>query len=357
MSNKIFDLRLDNIINELSGLRKEELEKLSEHLCNVLSNQRNEDDTVYTFGSDKVKVCKKCGSINVVKFGKDHKGHQKYRCKDCRGMFTSITSTVFAWSKKSAEQWKQFIICTLEGRTLHYCANKCNISYPTSFAWRHKLMNALSSCQFSHSLNGIIEIDEMFVNVSYKGNHKKSKNFTMPRPALKRGTDNKARRAEGRACVLCMAERNKGFSGVVTHRGSLNTEVLEKTLDNRIAIESIVLTDESTCMQKYFSEKPYEHMKLASSVTGAAFKTVPVVNGPYHINNINALHRRFRAFLRQYNGVATKHLNAYLSLFLWIENNINKNRLSPDSTIQQALSSHTHTKSKEIFQKPLLLTA
>ena len=39
----------------------------------------------------------------------------------------------------------------------------------------------------SVKLSGLIEGDETFFSISYKGNHKKSDKFVMPRPAHKRG--------------------------------------------------------------------------------------------------------------------------------------------------------------------------
>lgn len=36
-------------------------------------------------------ICKKCESENVVKSGKDRKGRQTYRCKDCGARFFSET--------------------------------------------------------------------------------------------------------------------------------------------------------------------------------------------------------------------------------------------------------------------------
>ena len=42
--------------------------------------------------------------------------------------------------------------------------------------------------------------------------------------------------------------------------------------------------------------------------------------GVYHINHINNFHARFKAYMSGYKGVATKYLNNYVGLFVWMEN-------------------------------------
>ena len=344
---------LNDILSDLSALRKDDLKTLADKVFDLLSG-RNEDKSVYRFSSDtKPSECKKCGSTHTYKYGKNSKGYQKYRCSDCGAIFSSVSSTVFCHTQKNAETWKTFILCTLEGRTLQYCADKCGISVPTAFSWRHKILNAMSSCQFENQFSGMIEVDEMFVRVSYKGNHSKSKHFAMPRPAFKRGSDNRSTLGKDKACVVCVAAREKSYSGIVTHRGALTTTVLSQVFDGHIADDTLVLTDESHAMKKYFSNLPCGHVALRSSITGMKTRsTVPVVKGPYHINNINALHGRFRSFLSQYKGVSTKHLNRYLSLFLWLENVKDKKTIL-DKTIDLLVTPNTHLSGKEISMLPL----
>lgn len=345
---------LDDILNDLNALKKADLQAVADQIFALLSRSGNEDASVHSLTSDaEIKTCKKCGSTAIRKNGKDGKGHQKYRCKECGTVFSSVSDTALAYSRKSADTWKKFILCTLEGRSLHYCADQCKIAVPTAFSWRHKLLNAMVNQQFSDEISGMAEIDEMFVRVSYKGNHKKSKDFTMPRHAYKRGTDNRSSLSKDKACVLCVAEREKGFSGVVTHRGALTTSILSQVFDGHISDETLVLTDESHAMKKYFTNQPCGYKALASSADGSKHRTVPVVKGPYHINNINAFHGRFRRFLEQYKGVSTKHLNQYLALFLWMENAKKKDSLTPESALELMLAPNTKLTEKEISRTPL----
>ncbi len=39
------------------------------------------------------------------------------------------------------------------------------------------------------------------------------------------------------------------------------------------------------------------------------------VRGPWHVQNVNAYHSRFKTWLRRFNGVATSYLTNYLGWF------------------------------------------
>lgn len=272
------------------------------------------DNSVYTFNTEPVTFCRNCGSVHIVKNGKDRHGHTRFKCKDCGVTFGELSGTTVFGSHKDASVWKKYISLMLEGCSIAKCAKECQLSKRIAFVWRHKILNALTNKSFSPVYNGLIEMDEMYVRISYKGNHKNSKYFTLPRKAFKRGSDNHIPGNNAKASVLCIVEREKGFSGLIPCRGMINLPLLTKIFDERISDESIVLTDGLYAYNQYFKNKNTEHIILPSNVGK------PTVKGPYHINNVNALQRRFRRFLIDYNGVSTKYLNNYLALFLWLEN-------------------------------------
>lgn len=308
--------KLENILKLVESLPGNRAEGIIDELFSKLAAEVNAvDNSVYTLNNEAVTFCRKCGSVHVVKNGKDRHGHIRFLCRDCGATFGELSGTTVFGSHKDASVWKKYISLMLEGYSIARCADECNISVPTAFVWRHKVLNALTDKSFSPTYNGLIEMDEMYVRISYKGNHKKSKNFTMPRKSFKRGSDNRIPGNNAKASVLCIVEREKGFSGLITCRGMLNLPLLNKIFDERISDESIVLTDGLRAYNQYFQDKNNEHIVLPSQIGNK-----PTVKGPYHINNVNALQRRFRRFLIDYNGVSTKYLNNYLALFLWLEN-------------------------------------
>lgn len=315
------NFKLDEILSILNNMPENQAKSIVDDLYNKLSAGKIADNSVYSFSKGTVTFCKHCGSTSFVKNGKDRHGHTRYICKDCGKTFSDTTNTVVSGTHKDSDTWKTYIKAMLEGCSLEACAEKCHISVPTAFVWRHKILNALNEHSFNNTFNGLVEMDEAWVRISYKGNHSKSKDFIMPRKAYKRGSDNHQKSNGARACVLCAVERNKSYSAIIPCRGLLNVKMLSIILDDKLSDDCIVMTDGLHTYGKYFSNTKIEHVVLPSKIGQK-----PTVKGAYHLNNVNAMHSRFKLFLRNYNGVSTKYLNNYLSLFLWLENNKNYNK-------------------------------
>ena len=85
--------------------------------------------------------------------------------------------------------WEKYIRCMIDGFSVRKSAEICGIHRNTAFIWRHKILDALQIIQDSIVIDGIAEANETFIPLSYKGNHRKSKNFIMPRPSRHRGKD------------------------------------------------------------------------------------------------------------------------------------------------------------------------
>ncbi len=337
------DSRLNEILNIMNAMSDNEYESIINILYSKLSENKAADNSVYAFvshGNEGV-VCKHCGSFHVVKNGRDRYGHQRYQCKHCDKWFSDTSLSTISGTHKNSFVWKKYIRLLFEGKTIATCAHECGLCIQTSFVWRHKILNTLSKNAFASDFNGMIEMDEMFFRISYKGNHKKSKNFVMPRKACKRGSDNVNAHGYSKACVLCVVNRNNSFSGIVPCKGMINLPMLRNVFENnQINSESIVMTDGFRAYNQYFTETNIEHIILP-----ATRDKKPAVKGAYHINNVNALHSRFRRFLEKYNGVATKYLGHYLGMFLWIENHRKEN--IADITCNEIIACGTQLRTKD----------
>ena len=310
--------KLNSILKLFECVPEDMFDSVVNEIYNKLSCfEAQVDISVYSFTTEKVVSCKNCGSVHIVKNGKDRHGHTRYLCRDCNSTFGDMTGTTVSGTHKDASVWQEYIRNLIQGCSLAECAESCKISVPTAFVWRHKILNALNESSFSDYFTGMVEMDEMYVRISYKGNHSKSKNFAMPRASFKRGSDNRSttNTNSSKACVLCVVERNKAYSGIIPCRGLVNMPLLQNLFENKLSDESLVLTDGFRAYNQYFSAAGIEHIALEKN------GQKPAVKGPYHINTVNSLHSRFRKFLRGYNGVSTKYLKNYLALFLWLENN------------------------------------
>ena len=269
----------------------------------------------------------------VVKKG-FKRGDQRYFCKSCEHFFMATTNTAFEGTHKPPSVWEKFIELTISGASIKRCAEECDICIQTAFTWRHKILHAFLLHQESASMTGQIELDEMLVPVSYKGNHVRSgcfrerrlnqdgSNNNMPRKSYGRGTDNTAKSSKDKACVFCMVKNgNESFYAVVPGMGFMDAAKLDATLGKHVKKEgSMILADQYKVTAGYLKTNSYKYMLLASNTTNNLNGHKPEIHGNKHLQHVNAMHMHLRRFLRAYCGVSTKYLENYISLFVWLKN-------------------------------------
>lgn len=341
---------LNAILSQLKGLKKDDLRTLSKR---ILMQLQGPDETE-TEASDAVQVCRKCGlQGGVSKYGKDHKGQQRYRCKHCGRLFYKTSGSVISHSHRDLSTWEQYIACLLQGLSLQKCARICGISTRSAFLWRHKILSTLQKDQTDRALGGIVELDETFFSISYKGNHEKSKCFVMPREPHRRGNDCNAQTGS-RACVMCAIERNGQVYAEVLGKGQPTIAMLSHAFDSRILSDSIVLSDKAVGARHYFEQKErIQHIALSAVANPNKKFGPPEIRGAFHIQNVNNMHARVRKFLKKYNGVATKYLNHYINLFVWIDNHKKLTDCALDCELQNVIvSKNSYASGASIYSLP-----
>lgn len=269
----------------------------------------------------------------IVKRGK-FDGKQRFYCKSCGKTFVATTKTAFAQTHKSEAVWRKFIQMTLACKSLKACAEECGIAHQTAFTWRHKILNVFKVHQASTEMTGRVELDEMLIPISYKGNRVKGKvgskrtrlpgeDNGLPRRSFARGSDNKSKSSKDKACVFCMVEDgNKAFYAAVPGTGFMSVPMLDHTIGKHVRKDSaILLADTYKVTQKYLQDESYRFMTLLSNTTDNTHDHKPEIRNGYHLQHVNAFHHHLRDFLRPYCGVSTKYLENYVSLFVWIKSN------------------------------------
>ncbi|MBZ9607190.1 IS1595 family transposase [Clostridium estertheticum] len=108
------------------------------------------------------------------------------------GLGGSFVGSIYAENfiiniKKYIKKWILYSKCMINGYSIRKCAEIVEISVPTSFYCRHKFLDAIRVYMGIGNVGGVIEVDEAFFRESFKGNHKKSTTFTMPREPHRRG--------------------------------------------------------------------------------------------------------------------------------------------------------------------------
>lgn len=249
------------------------------------------------------KVCPVCGCMHISRFGHTKDGKQRYICKDCGKTFTITTNSIASGTRKPLSTWERFVDCMINGLSVRKTASVCGIHRNTAFIWRHKILDTLQEMANGVNLNGIIEADETFFSVSYKGNHKNS-SFVMPRAARKRGKLVKVRGlSKEQVCVPCAVNRTGLSIAKISNLGRVSTKNLHSVYDNRIEDNSTLVTDK---MNSYVRFANTNGINLIQVKTGKSKK------GIYHIQHINNYHSKLKQFMDKFNGVSTKYLNNYL---------------------------------------------
>ena len=250
------------------------------------------------------RVCPVCGATHVVRNGKRKDGTQKYICKDCGKSFVITTNSIVSGTRKDLNVWIKYVDCMLNGFSVRKAAEECGIHRNTAFAWRHKILDALQNMANDVILDGIVEADETFFTISYKGNHKKSKKFTMPREPHKRGNSTHVRGLSSeKVCVPCAVNRSGMSIAKVSNTGRVSTKDLHEIYDGRIDPSATLVTDK---MNSYVRFSNANGIELVQLKTGKAKK------GIYNIQHINSYHSQLKRIMKSFNGVSAKYLNNYL---------------------------------------------
>jgi len=366
--------KLNMVLDMTSNLTPEQLAAVAEHIMNLMASTKAENkDTCHALvyeSRPNIPDCPHCkakASLGfVVKSGFKSNGAQRYRCKTCGKYFVSTTGTAFARTRKSPDTWRKYIAMLLDGKSIKACAAACELSIQISFEWRHKILNTFQVHMQDTKMTGTVEVDEMLIPLSYKGNHVQGGFGTrrkgngainnMPRKAFRRGSDNKPTSSKERACVFCMVEDGrKTFYASVPGVGFMTEAMLDHTVGRHIVRETaMMLADNYKITHNYFEKHGYQHTILASNTSDNPHDHKPEIQGDLHMQHVNAMHHHLREFLRQYHGVSSKYLGNYVALYVWLRSvRTVKQRKSVDEvSLARAASPDCYITGDQIYSRP-----
>jgi transposase-like protein len=134
--------------------------------------------------------CPHCGTVGIVKHGRDENGQPRFRCRlplGCGRTFNALTNTPLARMRKP-EVWLAYAEALGERRSLDWVHEHLGIARLTAWRWRHRLLTPLANGP-AQMLSGIVEADETYFLRSFKG-HRGWKRGNPPenRPPRYRGS-------------------------------------------------------------------------------------------------------------------------------------------------------------------------
>lgn len=317
---------------------------------NVNVHEDNLQDFLIETRINDGNTCIYCESSHIVKNGKRKDGTQRFLCRDCKRSFIPRSCSITSGTRKDLSVWAQYLKCMSDKKTLKETAEECSISVTSAFCWRHKILDALKEVTDRVCLDGIVEADEIFFNVSYKGNHKKSRQFKMPRKAHKRGNAiHRKGLSSEKVCVPCAVD-DKGISFARPVKlGKVSSECLIEAFGRIISPSAILCTD---------NEKAYRTLARNNDIrliqTDSDKRIIQQNDITYDIQRINAYHSILKGFINRFHGVSTKHLEHYIIWNNLISNNRRNQKENISLMFGQILSRRLTVHNSDISARPPL---
>ena len=255
-------------------------------------------------GNKTISTCPFCGSSHIVRNG-HRAGRQRFVCKDCGKTFGMAHDTILHKTKKELAVWTMYVNCMMERMPLRKTARICHIRLSTAFVWRHKILDALTNMMESVKLDGVVECDETYELISFKGNHKNSKTFKMPRMPHKRGGKaSKRGLSNEQVCITCGVNLGGLSVGRISNLGKPSCIDLGSVLDGHVASGSVFVTDSHRGYCKLADSYKVSHIRIP--------RKHHVANG-FNIQMVNYYNSVLKGMINfHFKGVATKYLNNYV---------------------------------------------
>ena len=290
--------KFKNILHNVANLNYSQLKKLRHEVeSNIAINQVGQAIADH---EETISNCPHCNSHELSRWGMTKQGIQRFKCKLCCKTFNALADSPL-YRMKKAEKWIEYTKLMWDGVSLRKSARALNITLRTSFRWRHIFIKAPASFHPSE-LKGVIEADETFLPESFKGKRK------IERQSRKRG-GGRIRQVP----IFIALDR----SGVVSHK------VLERNTKENIQIAltpllssgSVLCTDGNPSYKGIAKDLDVDHKRLISS------NNQRVIDGIYHIQTLNNYMKRWKTWLKRFNGIGTAYIENYLSWFRFMEDN------------------------------------
>jgi transposase-like protein/IS1 family transposase len=247
------------------------------------------------------RSCPRCGSACWHRHGHAN-DLQRYRCRECGRTFNDLSGTPLARLRLRGK-WLDYLHTLLDSKPVRKSASRVGVHRNTAFRWRHRFLDWVKLDR-APQLEGIVEADEMFIRESQKGSR------NLDRPARKRG-GTATRRGISREldCILVARDRSGNTIDAVTGRGVLKTAQLDKHLLPKLDWQALLVTDANAAYRAFAQQHGIAHQSVNLSV---GVRVRRGIQGVIHVQNVNAYHSRFRAWLARFHGVASHYLPNYL---------------------------------------------
>lgn len=265
-------------------------------------------------GAAAHEKCPHCGAERIVKNGTAD-GLQRFKCRACAKTFNALTGTPLAHLHQRGK-WLEQAAVMRDGLSLTQAMQRLHVARTTALRWRHRFLAAPKAVQ-AQMLNGVAETDETYFLHSCKGQRS-----GLVRKARKRG-GKAAKRGLSKEQVPVLVARDRSGATADFILAVDDASHVVAALKPILPPDAILCTDGSRVLIAAAQTLKVEHhpVNLSAGIR---------VDGPWHIQNVNAYDSRLKGWLRHFKGVSTRYLDSYLGWFRAIER-------TPEKTLQPSL--------------------
>lgn len=266
--------------------------------------------------------CIHCGAAALVRWGSTRAGLQRLRCKGCGRTFSAATGTVVA-RVRLPEKLQQVLADMLAPvpSSCRRLAARLHVDKMTVWRWRAGILEALGGNGGigARRLGGIVEADETFMRESRKGsrewvNHARApQRFPIPprprwRDFRRLGLLRPTGLSKWQIPILTLADR--AGARRAEQLPDRRAQSLVAVLKARIGHDAVLCSDGDGAYALFARAHGLPHYRLDAT------RGPKVIQAAFHIQTVNNLHSRFKAFMRPFRGPATKNLTAYITWFI-----------------------------------------
>lgn len=293
--------RLLEILTLVQALSARQRKALAAHLA-AMDKAPEAIEVIEHSGHDK-RPCPHCGKSHIVRNGHGD-GLQRYLCRDCGITFNALTATPLAHLHQRGK-WLAQAQALREGLSLSQVQQQLGVARTTALRWRHRFLTAPKDIR-AQQLTGVAEADQTYFRRSAKGERQ-----GLLRKARRRGGKSCARRRSHELVPVLVARDRAGQSADFILEVD-DSEHAAGKLKPLVAKDAILCTEGDATMRATARKLGLEHHAVNVSIGMR-------VDGPWHVQNVNAYHSRLKTWMRRFKGVSTKYLDSYLGWFRTID--------------------------------------
>lgn len=310
-------MRFRSLCANVDDLTVEQLRALRQRLRSI--DARREVLARIDQRGQALETCVHCGGPDLVGWGSTRTGLQRLRCKACRRTFSAATGTAVARIRlpEKLQQALEDMLGPVPGSCRRLAA-RLGVDKMTVWRWRMRILAALEGIG-AECLGGIVEADETFQRESRKGSREWVRHEREPErcPAPPRPRWRDFRRL-GRLLPVGLSQWQIPILTLTDRAGAQRAERLADRraeslvamLEDRVRQDAVLCSDGDGAYRMFARARGIPHYRID------ARNGPKVIHGAFHIQTVNSLHSRFKAFMRPFCGPATRNLPAYIAWFV-----------------------------------------